>query len=269
MRILDVYAGEGGATRGYQLAGWEVAAVDLDANRLRRNPATWHHVGDALHVLAMLATGGTVPFTHRATGVVRDFTRDDFDAVHTSPPCQAYTIATAGNPAARGKHVRLIDATRDLLVLLDVPYVIENVEQALAHLHDPVMLCGRMFELAARDEDGLPLVLDRHRLFESNVPLSAPHHPRHGDEQVAGVYGGSRRAKRRDGETLAEVAPRDRYAARVERGGGYVPRSRRVQQELLGIDWMTIKGMQESIPPVYAEHVGRQLAEHVRGEAAA
>lgn len=266
MRLLDVYAGEGGATRGYQDAGWEIAAVDLDPNRLRRNPATWHHVGDALAVLATLAAGGSVPFTHRVTGEVRPFTRDDFDAVHTSPPCQGYTIATAGNPGARAKHKRLIAATRELLQLIGLPWVIENVEQARNQMHNPVLLCGRMYGLETHDEDGTPLVLDRHRLFESNIALVAPEHPKHGEEQVAGVYGGSRRAKRRDGETLAEVAPRDRHAARVERGGGYVPRSRRVQQALLGIDWMTVKGMQESIPPVYAQEVGRQLARRARTE---
>jgi hypothetical protein len=32
---------------------------------------------------------------------------------------------------------------------------------------------------------------------------------------------------------------------------------------------MTVKGMQESIPPVYAEHVGRQLLAHIESEAAA
>lgn len=267
-RLLDVYAGEGGATRGYQEAGWDVAAVDLDANRLRRNPATWHHVGDALAVLATLAAGGSVPFTHRLSGEVRHFTRADFDAVHTSPPCQGYTIGTAGNPSARAKHKRLIAATRELLQLLGLPWVIENVEQARDQMNDPVMLCGRMFDLCARDEDELWLVLDRHRLFESNVPLTVPAHPIHGPSQVAGVYGGSRRAKRRDGETLAEVAPRDRHAARVERGGGYVPRSKRVQQQLLGIDWMTVKGMQESIPPAYARYIGWKLLEHMAEVAA-
>ena len=245
-RLLDLFCGQGGAAAGYIAAGWDVTGVDI-ANHAHRYPGAFVQ-GDALAYLAQHGHG--------------------YDAIHASPPCQGYTIATAGNPTARAKHRRLIAATRELLILAGRPWVIENVEQARRQMVDPIMLCGRMFGLGALDEDGEPLVLDRHRLFESNVPLVAPPHPKHGAEQVAGVYGGSRRAKRRDGETLAEVAPRDRYAARVERGGGYVPRSIAVQQRLLGIDWMTVKGMQESIPPAYAEFVGRQLLAHV-GRAAA
>lgn len=246
-KLLDLFCGQGGAAAGYLAAGWHVHGIDL-ADHSARYPGCDFIQTDAL---AFLVKHG-----------------HEYDAIHASPPCQGYTIATAGNPGARAKHQRLIAATRELLKLTGRPWVIENVEQARRQMVDPIMLCGRTFGLGATDEDGTPLVLDRHRLFESNVPLVAPEHPKHGSEQVAGVYGGSRRAKRREGETLAEVAQRDRYAARVERGGGYVPRSIAVQQALLGIDWMTVKGMQESIPPAYTEHIGRQLLEHV-GERAA
>lgn len=238
-RLLDLFRGEGGAAEGYERAGWDVTGVDLKSLG-HRGPGLFHQ-GDALEFL--------LRYGHR------------FDAIHASPPCQGYSRATAGNPNARSKHKRLIAATRELLILVGKPWVIENVEQARSQMVDPILLCGRMFGLEAVDEDGEKLVLDRHRLFESNVPIKAPAHRAHGAEQVAGVYGGSRRAKRRPGETLAEVAPRDRHAARHIRKGGYVPRSKSVQQALLGIDWMTVKGMQESIPPVYAEHVGRQLLE--------
>jgi len=242
-KLLDLFCGEGGAAAGYIAAGWDVTGVDLNATVGRRYPGAGFHAGDAL---AYLATHGR-----------------EYDAIHASPPCQGYTIATAGNPAARAKHVRLIAATRELLILTGKPWVIENVEQAKSQMRAPVLLCGRMFGLAADDEDGQPLVLDRHRLFESNIPLEVPAHPKHRGEQVAGVYGGSRRAKRLPGESLAQVAPRDRHAARFERKGGYVPRSTAVQQALLGIDWMTVKGMQESIPPAYSEWVGRQLINHL------
>lgn len=128
---------------------------------------------------------------------------------------------------------------------------------------DPIMLCGRRFGLRADDTDGHPLVLDRHRLFESNMPLVPPPHPKHGGEQVAGVYGGSRRSSKPNA-TPAD----DRYAARYERHGGYVPRSKAVQQALLGIDWMTVRGMQESIPPAYSEHIGRQMLAYLKQVAA-
>lgn len=248
MRLLDLFCGEGGAAAGYIRAGWDVTGVDRKRSVGRHYPGEFI-AGDALVHLA-------------AHG-------HEYDAIHASPPCQGYTIATAGNPTARAKHQRLIAATRELLVsFTGKPWVIENVEQAASQMRSPVLLCGRMFGLGAQDEDGQPLVLDRHRLFESNVTLAVPAHPTHGNEQVAGVYGGSRRAKRLPGESLADVAPRDRHAARFERHGGYVPRSRAVKQELLGIDWMTVKGMEESIPPVYAEHIGRQLMAHLEEAAA-
>lgn len=258
-RLLDLFCGEGGASVGYHRAGWDVFGVDLGGRKkdgtptlgpLRHYPFEYHR-GDAL---AYLAQHG-----------------HEYDAIHASPPCQGYSIATAGNPAARAKHKRLIAATRELLELAERPYVIENVELAIAQMRRPITLCGRMFGLSADDEDGEPLVLDRHRLFESNVPLTYPSHPSHERDprSVGGVYGGSRRAKS-DGveRTLAEWAPLDRHAAKHVRKGGYVPRSKRVQQALLGIDWMTVKGMQESIPPVYTEHIGLQLIAHLEQAAA-
>lgn len=239
MRLLDLFRGEGGAAEGYTRAGFEVTGVDVKPLG-HRGPGEFVQ-SDALEFLARHGRS--------------------FDVIHASPPCQGYSIATAGNPQARARHQRLIAATRDLLETTGRPWVIENVELASSQMRNPITLCGRMFGLETLDVDGTPLVLDRHRLFESNVPLEAPPHPRHDSRQVAGVYGGSRRAKRLPGETLEQVAPRDRYAARVERGGGYVPRSRAVRERLLGIDWMTVKGLEESIPPVYAEHIGVQLRE--------
>jgi DNA (cytosine-5)-methyltransferase 1 len=246
-KLLDLFCGQGGAGRGYLDTGFDVTGVDL-ADHSSRYPAAFIQA-DAL---AYLAAHG-----------------HEYDAIHASPPCQGYSIATAGNPEARAKHKRMIAATRELLALTGKPWVIENVEQAKSQMVRPIMLCGRQFGLEAVDADGLPLVLDRHRLFEANFLLDAPPHPKHDSRQVAGVYGGSRRAKRLEGESLADVAPRDRHAARYERKGGYVPRSIPVQQQLLGIDWMTVKGMQESIPPAYAQHVGMQLMARVLGQVAA
>ena len=242
MKLLDLFSGEGGAAAGYKAAGFHVTGVDL-ADKSARYAGDEFVQGDAL---AYLADHG-----------------HEFDAIHASPPCQGYTIATAGNPDARGRHARLISETRWLLNLTGKPWVIENVQQARSQMHDPILLCGRMFGLETADEDGEPLVLDRHRLFEANVPLTAPPHPKHDGRQVAGVYTGGR--GRKPGATAAE----HRHDCRTNRRGGYVPASREVRQRLLGIDWMTDKGMAESIPPAYAAHVGRQLATHITQEAAA
>ena len=174
-KLLDLFCGEGGAGRGYDLAGWDVYGVDNDPRRLALYPYPAHE-GDALVFLEM-------------------FWRD-FDAIHASPPCQGYSSGTAALPDRLERYDRLIAATRDLLKATGLPYVIENVEDARDELDHPVMLCGRMFGLGAVDTDGTPLVLDRHRLFETNVPLMLPPHPTHDRSvQVAGVYGGARRLR--------------------------------------------------------------------------
>lgn len=143
---------------------------------------------------------------------------------------------------------RLIDATRAAILATGRPYVIENVAGARPELRSPVLLCGRMFGLTTTDTDGTPLVLDRHRLFESDVLLAQPDHPVHDPTaQVAGAYAGARRDKRE---------------AREIRRGGYVP-SADVVRDLLGVPWMSERGAFLSIPPVYTEHIGSWLLAHL------
>ena len=246
--LLDLYCCEGGASTGYARAGFDVHGVDLFEDHNQKRYPFPSYRSDALEFL-------------RRHG-------HKYAAYAASPPCWDASAGTRSVRAHGTKtYPRLIGPTRDLLLDLGKPYILENVRGAV--LHDPIELCGCMFDLTATDEDGTALRLERPRLFESNVPISAPRpHNHSGDEWVAGVYGGSRKAKRRPGETLAEVAPRDRHEARYVRHGGYVPRSARVQADLLGIDWMTQKGRQQAIPPVYTEHLGRQLMAHLRGAVA-
>ena len=228
-RILDLFCGEGGAGMGYHRAGFDVFGVDVHAARLARYPFP-HYQGDAL---AYVAEHG-----------------HEFDAIHASPPCQGYSRATVALPDRLDRYDRLIAATRDLLEQTGKPYVIENVEHAAPELHEPVMLCGRMFGLGATDTDGTPLVLDRHRLFEvAGFALLTPPHPPHDrGVQVAGVYGGARR---------------DRREAREVRKGGYVPRSLDVLRALIGAPWMSETGCFLSIPPAYTEHIGAHLIDHL------
>lgn len=231
MRILDAFCGEGGAGMGYHDAGFDVHGVDNAPARLRHYPFP-HELGDAL---AYIVRHG-----------------HEYDAIHASPPCQGYSRGTVALPDRAERYDRLIDATREALKATGRPYVIENVAGARSELHDPIILCGRMFGLEATDDDGTRLVLDRHRLFETSFPMWQPEHPRHDRSlQVAGSYGGARR---------------DKDEARHVRRGGYVP-TLDVQRALLRTPWMTERGCQLSIPPAYTEHIGAALLDHLRAAA--
>jgi DNA (cytosine-5)-methyltransferase 1 len=246
-KLLDLFCCEGGASMGYHRAGFDVYGVDLFEDYSQKRypfPSRAHDAVDALDILLM---GSTLWLDNNTIGL----RLKDFAAITASPPCQH---ASAGTRAQdRSKYPRLIEPTRELLMQTGLPYVIENVKGA--DLRDPILLCGTMFDLSAVDEDGTNLEMWRHRLFESNVLLAAPAQCQHGwfSRQVAGSYGGARR---------------DKHEARNVRHGGYVP-SKRVQQELLVIDWMTERGMHQSIPPAYTEHIGRQLLAHIESERAA
>jgi len=132
VRLLDAYCGAGGAAMGYRRAGFEVVGVDITPQP--RYPFEFH-LGDAIEF-------------------IREHGRE-FDVIHASPPCQAYSRATAWR-GSRDSHPDLIAPTRRALLAAGRLYVIENVQEARALLHAPIMLCGTMF--------GLPI--RRHRYFE-------------------------------------------------------------------------------------------------------
>jgi DNA (cytosine-5)-methyltransferase 1 len=153
-RLLDGCCGEGGASRGYVLAGWEVEGVDVMP--MARYPYTFH-LGDALEYIAAHA--------------------DEYDGFHVSPPCPAYS--TLRTMTTR-EHPRLVEAFREVLEATGKPYVIENVPGA--PLRNPVTLCGSSFGLGAGGRQ-----LRRHRDFECNFPVMAMPCQHRG--QPVGVYG--------------------------------------------------------------------------------
>lgn len=240
-RILDLFCCEGGAGVGYNRAGFAVYGVDMEKRFTKRYPFPIF-IGDALEVLRTLIYGGGVEF-RAPDGTVETLFLSDFDAIHASPPCQAYTRGNAGRVTNWPK---LIEPVRELLLETGLPYVIENVKDAGPELLDPIGLCGCMFDLSTLDTDGIKIHLQRLRLFESNVEVSAPRQCNHdAHEWVAGAYGGARR---------------DKYEAKYVRKGGYVPADKDVVKALLGVRHdMTWNGLFESIPPAYSEHLGKQI----------
>ncbi len=188
---------------GYHRAGYEVVGVDIAP--MRNYPFEFHQ-GDAIEFLK----------AHW----------QEFDAIHASPPCQAYSTMSSCRPGLAAKYPALIEPVRDLLIDLETPWVIENVPGA--PLRDPIMLCGTMFGYE----------LYRHRLFESNVGLFEPLHPTH-------VKPASKAGHWEPG-TIMSVS------------GHVAPIA--LAREIMGIDWkMTRDQLVEAIPPYYTEFIGKQL----------
>ncbi len=213
MRLLDLFCGAGGAAMGYHQAGFQVIGVDLHPQP--------HYPFEFVQADAL-----TYPI-------------DEFDAVHASPPCQAFSMMR-DMPDAR-VHPRLIEPTRHRLEMSGLPYVIENVPGA--PLQDPIMLCGTMFDLQSHG-----FQLRRHRLFESNLPISPPRPCSH-RQPVIGVYGGHVRCR-------STLFWRD--------GGADFPGydKKNLALQAMGIEHpMTMNELSEAIPPAYTEHIGRQLLE--------
>lgn len=259
-KLLDLFCCEGGASVGYNRAGFEVFGVDLfgyiDKDGKRRGYTRVRypflsHQGDAVLALSRLLSGESLRFS--ADTLDQELSLGDFDAIAASPPCQAYSITKHSHS---NEHPDLVAPIRWLLRQTGLPYVMENVPGA--PLETPLTLCGTEFNLVAEDDDGRLLHLKRHRLFESNLFLFG-----NGGCQclafkrrgigVGGAYGGG---------------SVDRQHAKEVRRGGYTP-GKHVREALLGIDWMTQNGLSQSIPPAYTEHIGTQLLAHIESELAA
>lgn len=203
-KLLDLFCCQGGAGMGYHRAGFNVIGVDLFPQP--RYPFPFHQ-RDAVEFLRIHGKR--------------------FDAVHASPPCQAFTNAQKlmGN-----EHPDFITPIREVLHDLGLPFVIENVPGA--PLDDPFELCGAMFGLGTY----------RHRLFETNWDVEVPEHPKH---EARTTKMGRRPI---DGEMMHVVGNFSGVAK---------------AKEAMGIDWMNRDGLRESIPPAYTEYIGQQLVDEV------
>ena len=234
-KLLDLFCGAGGCSMGYSRAGFEVLGVDLNPKPLRHYPFP-HVCADALEYC-------------REHG-------HEYDVIHASPPCQAYTSLKAmwnSKP-----HADLVGVTRETLIATGKHYVIENVPGA--PLRATVMLCGTMFGLGVDDAE-----LRRHRLFETNPALVMAPECRHFDkaqaitvrQRVVGVYGHSGGVSTRERNRVS----RDRRRTVADPQ----PFSQAQRAEAMGIDWMTGAELSQALPPAYTEFIGRQLMEILIG----
>lgn len=220
-RLLDLFCGAGGAAMGYSRAGFDVVGID---NRIQRNYPFPFICADALNPPVDLR---------------------EFDVIHASPPCQAYS-RLRHLPWLKGRdYPEFIDATRALLQASGRPWIIENVEDA--PLLNGVNLCGQMF--------GLPLY--RHRRFESNLLLMSPPHQKHDEVLAKGGASMAQRYRGSGGVTGVKTISRTSFAGHEV---GAVARG----AVALGIDWMKREELTQAIPPAYTEYLGAQLMDFIR-----
>jgi DNA (cytosine-5)-methyltransferase 1 len=220
-RLLDLFCGAGGAAVGYARAGFDVIGVDVNP---QPNYPFRFWKRDVLELYFWEGGCEGLPF----------------DAIHASPPCQAYSTTASLHDA---EYAELIEPVRDLLRSAGLPYAIENVQGAPLINH--VRLCGSSFGLGVR----------RHRLFEINpMPMFPPqcaHYLQPEPIDVTGTGG---------------------PAARAPGGNGGIhrkPRNLAEAREAMGIDWMSRRELSEAVPPAYTEWVGAHLMQHVQAKAAA
>ena len=200
-RLLDLFCGAGGAGMGYHQAGFDVVGVDVEP--MPRYPFEFHQ-----------ANAMTYPL-------------DGFDAIHASPPCQAYSMASQSQRNAGKEYPDLLAPTRDRLMAHGVPWVIENVPGA--PMRPDFQICGCMVGLELR----------RERWFETSwagFAMSPPHH--HPGPVVSVVGHGT--------------------PSWVREQLGYNP-TIADYRAAMGIVWMNRNELSQAIPPAYTRFIGEQL----------
>lgn len=150
------------------------------------------------------------------------------DAIHASPPCQAYSVTKSLH---KKDHPDLVGKTREILIKTGKPYVIENVKGS--PLNTSLMLCGSMFK---------DLRVYRHRYFECNPLLYFP------PAECNHAYSMPK--------SKGEYHTLDKQSFITCVGHNFQAESGR---KAMGIDWMTRDELAQAIPPAYTEWIGKQL----------
>lgn len=218
-KLLDLYCGAGGCSMGYSRAGFTVTGVDIVQQK--RYPFNFIQA-DALEYLK----------NHHS----------EFDAIHASPPCQKFSIASKVFRDKGKRYIDYLTPTREALMKLRKLYVIENVPGS--PMNTCLILCGLMFGLK----------VFRHRKFESSILLFSQAHPSHNGKRIGNGY-----------YSVAGGAGRWKSWGKVVRD---VSKGTAKQwSEAMGISWMTRKELTQAIPPAYTEYIGKQLIEVLNKEA--
>jgi DNA (cytosine-5)-methyltransferase 1 len=209
MRLLDLFCGAGGAGSGYARAGFDVVGVDIAPQPNYPFPFVQ---GDAMAPPVRL---------------------EDFDLIHSSPPCQHFTKYRNVVKDIADRYEDLVAPTREMLEGSGVPYVIENVPNA--PIRPDLVLCGSMFGLDVQ----------RHRWFELG-----------GWDSMAPGGCNHKMWERR----FKPSANRSNLRYTIEVGSWDEPLDR--QRVAMGVDWpITVRELSEAIPPAYSRFIGERFLE--------
>jgi len=201
MRMLDLFCCEGIGAWGYWLSGRFSEIVGVDKNDKRRSQYSFDFIN--------------------ADALALDYNfLMDFDFIHASPPCQAYSYLTPDT----SKHHKLITGTKLMLHATGKPYVIENVRGAVKELRPNLEMNGHYF--------GLPS--NRTRFFYAPT-LAAPLRLISSGSAI-NVHG-------------RDYTPRDQWIRAL---GLDEINARRLSH-------LTIGGMKESIPPAMTRRIAELL----------
>lgn len=208
MRLLDLFCGAGGCSMGYHRAGFELVGVDI---KPQKHYPFEFHCSDAF---VFLEKHG-----------------HEFDVIHASPPCQAYSQSTMGTGR---EYPDLLPETRVRLIKTGKPWIIENVPGAPMDAHYEICGC----------QVGLPL--RRKRYFETSFNGFSMSAPCKHDGPVMSVVGHG---------TPSWV--REKF--------GYNP-TIHDYRKAMGIDWMNRGELSQAIPPAYTFWIGQRLLEVLHAE---
>lgn len=272
-RLLDLFCGAGGCTKGYQRAGFEVVGVDIEPqprycgetfiqadaleflSRLTESAdddgddcfgvAGLDRLGlDQRRLSGVVSGGGGSVDSDRVIEAHRSSLVGDSDGYNRwAAGIKSFSAIHASPPCQdysramrhlSGDYPRLIDPVKDLLVKSGLPWVIENVPGS------PLATASDLFGAHGVELCGsmFGLEIRRHRLFETSFPIEVP-----------GPCDHSKPAMNPHNQ-----AGRDRIYAN---GGRRDPE--KPWREEMGVPWMGKYEGRQAIPPAYTEHIGTYL----------
>lgn len=205
-KLLDLFCCCGGISKGFHNQGFECVGVDIKDN---------HNY--------------PYEFIHKDIFQLPLSFFERFDLIHASPPCQQFSWS-AKQWINKGYEFEpdMVDRTRQLLIKVGKPFIIENVVGA--PIRNDLRLCGEMF--------GLRVL--RHRIFELNgfdTTVLQPSHIKH----------------------RSPIDYNHSYYVNLTGHGGQ-SYSFKIEdwQKAIGIDWVTDKKhLTQMIPPKYSEYIAK------------